>query len=182
MINFQVNSDKALESILYLSNKKPNIDHYHILKMLFYADKEHLNKYGRPIIGDTYIKMDAGPVPSEVLDIINFNCFRFSSKFFDKILESFIVTQSNKKKLISPLRKTNTDLFSESDIECLDAAFDFCKNKTFNELYNITHKEKAWKNAEKNKNMDYELFIQDDNPNKEDIIENLKQESSFLIF
>ncbi len=182
MIKFRVNSDKALEGVLYLANKKPNIDHYHVVKTLFYADKEHLNKYGRPIIGDTYIRMKCGPVPSEVLDIINFNSFKFSSEFFNKILKSFIVTQNGKEKLISPLREANIDLFSESDIECLDTAFDFCKDKTFKDLFDITHKEKAWESAEENKDMDYELLIQDDNPNKEDIIEDLKQESLFLVF
>lgn len=182
MISLQFNKDKALEAVLYQANKNPNIDHYHVVKTLFYADKEHLNKYGRPIIGDTYIKMKCGPVPSGVLDIINFDSFKFDQEFFDKMLRSFIVIQKGKEKLVSPLRKTNTDLFSESDIECLDAAFEFCKNKTFKELLDITHKETAWENAEENESVDYELFLRDDNPNKDDIIEDLRQEASFRVF
>jgi len=33
-------------------------------KLLYFVDKEHLLSYGRTVIGDRYIKMEFGPVPS----------------------------------------------------------------------------------------------------------------------
>ena len=44
-------------------------------KILFYAEKEHINQYARPIIADTYIAMEWGPVPSTIRDMIHLNWF-----------------------------------------------------------------------------------------------------------
>ena len=72
-VRYRVNYDKAIETIVWLASEKPNIDLYHIVKVLFYADKMHVNKYARPITGDTYISMDYGPVPSGVRDLLTEN-------------------------------------------------------------------------------------------------------------
>ena len=66
MVRYEISYDKAIEVLVWLANTKPGIDIYHVCKVLFYADKSHINKYLRPIIGDYYIKMDYGPVPSGV--------------------------------------------------------------------------------------------------------------------
>jgi hypothetical protein len=39
---------KALEVILWLATECPGIDVYHVVKCAYYADKRHLNLYGRP--------------------------------------------------------------------------------------------------------------------------------------
>jgi hypothetical protein len=183
MIVFNTNPDKAIETIVYLANKQPNIEHYHMVKTIFYADKSHLNKYGRPVLGDRYIRMSAGPVPSLVLDIINLDDLTVDSELIEKALNSFTVTQEGKKKLISPKRETDLDEFSESDLECLDEAFDFCIGKDFNELCRISHEEKAWKEAGKNGNvMDYVSILDDDNPLKDGIVADLEEISQCLVF
>ncbi|MDR1391269.1 MAG: SocA family protein [Holosporales bacterium] len=182
MVTFNINPEKAVETIVYLANKKPNIDHYHVVKTIFYADKTHLNRYGRPVLGDKYIKMQAGPVPSLVLDIINLNDHALDPKLVERALDSFIITQDNKKKLISPKREGILDKFSESDLECLDEAFDFCKEKSFKELLNVSHKEKAWKEAENNGEMDYFLMLDDENPLKDGIAEDLLEMPQSLVF
>jgi uncharacterized phage-associated protein len=182
MLSFNTNIDKALETIVYLANKQPNIDHYHIVKTVFYADKEHLNKYGRPILGDVYKKMKAGPVPSLVLDLINFNSLSLAPEVIDKALNAFTVTQDEKRKLIAAKRETDLDEFSGSDLECIDNALDFCKDKSFSELCRISHEEKSWQDAEENGDMDYILFIDDDNPLKDGIVADLLETSSCLVF
>ena len=53
-IEFNTNVNKAIEVILWLANKINGISRHKLLKLLFYADEYHLNKYGRPIIGDKY--------------------------------------------------------------------------------------------------------------------------------
>ena len=70
-IQFKITYDTTIEVIIWLANMKPGIDIYHVAKVFFYADKMHINKYGRPITGDTYFSMKRGPVLSNVLDIID---------------------------------------------------------------------------------------------------------------
>ena len=40
---------------------------------MFFADKEHLLDYGRPITGDSYVAMEHGPVPTSTRDILKFD-------------------------------------------------------------------------------------------------------------
>jgi uncharacterized phage-associated protein len=37
---------------------------------MYFADRKHLEKYGRFICGDSYVAMKHGPVPSEIYDIL----------------------------------------------------------------------------------------------------------------
>jgi len=65
---FSFDRDKALEVILYVSSKVKDL--YHLLKIIYFADKKHLSLYGRFISGDSYIAMNNGPVPSQSYDIL----------------------------------------------------------------------------------------------------------------
>lgn len=177
-ITFRINEDKALEAVVYIANLEPRIDIYHTVKTMFFADKWHLNKYARPVLGDTYMKMNNGPVPSLIKDIIGKTNF-LSLDMLEKISLAFETKGKNKN--IIPKRAADLSLFSESDIECINEALEYCKDKSFSELCNITHQEKAWLNANMNGSMDYELLIDDDNPNKDDIIEDLRESASYLV-
>lgn len=182
MIHFNVNPNKALETIVYLANKKEDLDHYHLVKTIFYADKMHLNNYGRPILGDVYKKMKAGPVPSLVLDLINCNSFMLSPDLLQKSIKAFEIVQKGKQKLVKAKRNADLDEFSQTDIECLDHAFKLCSVKSGKELCNATHEERSWIAAELNGDMDYALFLNENNPLKDDIIQDLKENSSSMVF
>ena len=43
---------------------------YHVLKVIYFADKEHLSKYGRLICDDSYVALTHVPVPRRFFDII----------------------------------------------------------------------------------------------------------------
>src|SRR4051794_4423119 len=61
---------KALEVILWFASRRPGIDIYHIVKGAFYADKEHVAGYGRPIIGDDYRAAPFGPLPQVIYALL----------------------------------------------------------------------------------------------------------------
>lgn len=69
-IGYQVNPKKAIETIVLLSTLKPNIDLYNLGKVIFYAEKDHINHHARPIIGDRHICSYDGPFPSKIRDIV----------------------------------------------------------------------------------------------------------------
>lgn len=70
-IRFPANPAKILEGIVWICDRKPGKGFHYILKTLFYADKWHLSCYGRPVFGDTYIKMPFGPVASLAYNILH---------------------------------------------------------------------------------------------------------------
>ena len=69
-IEFRFNKDKANAVILYLAQKDYGISKMRLLKYVFFADLYHINKYGRPILGDKYVAMDNGPVLSKLYDML----------------------------------------------------------------------------------------------------------------
>ena len=155
-ITFKVNQNKALEAVVYIATQNPGIDIYHTVKTIFYADKKHLNTYGRPILGDLYIKMENGSVPSLIKNIIDQDPF-LSVDFLTKIKNSLEI--KGRYKNITAKREPDYNVFSKSDIECIDYSLAFCKDKSFDQLKNMTHKEQAWIKASMNGGMDYQDMI-----------------------
>ena len=69
-MNVQFDKTKALNSLLYVANRVQRKDFHKIFKIVYFADRQHLADWGRPITGDTYIAMEAGPVPSRMYDML----------------------------------------------------------------------------------------------------------------
>ena len=178
---FTLNALKAIEAIVYLANKKPNMTQYYFMKMMFYADKFHIIKYGMPIIGDRYIKMPNGPVPSFVLDAIHKDGSKLTHEAFQIIEDALDFTKNGNKICTTAKREPKMEYFSDTDIECLDLAFEFCKDKSFATLKNLTHEEPSWVNARDNREMDYKLFVDNNNPGKDAIIADMSDSFGALV-
>ena len=178
-ISHRTNEEKALEALVYVASKWPGIIPFFLAKTFYFAEKDHINRYGRPIIADSYIAMEHGPVPSRIRDYIEGSYLFFENA--EDVPEAISVTRSGKYNEINALRHPRMEFFSKTDIECLDSAIAFCKGKSFPELKRITHSHKAYKESQPNSEIDYELFIDDDNPHRSAIIAEAIEYSSFKI-
>ena len=154
-IHFEFKPNKALEAILYISSKLYSGDagFHKISKIFYFADKMHLQRYGRLICGDHYVAMEHGPVPSNTYDIMK-KVVAYNSTLKDLDFESF----SNDGKKVVPSREANMGLLSESDIECLNESIEFCGEKDFDTLTIISH-DKAWESADVNDSISLESII-----------------------
>lgn len=152
-IKFHFDPEKAVEVILYVANRVGDPSFHRISKILYFADREHLAKYGRFICGDSYVAMKHGPVPSGTYDILKFvrgddglTCNVSRAK------ESFHVDE---RKLIIPSKDANQDLLSESEKECLDGAIVNFGKLSFGKLTKLSH-DKAWDSADENESIEVE--------------------------
>lgn len=179
-IKYRVNSEKAIESILLLSTLENNIDLYHIGKIIFYAEKQHINKYARPIIGDNHICGKDGPFPSKIRDLLQNRDVYLNSEDQENINKSVTIS-GDKYPQISPLREPDMDLFSESDIECLIEAFKKYSHLSFKELRKLTHNELCYNNSVRDEAIDYELLIDNDNENKDDILTEMSETAQYAV-
>ncbi|MDR1829627.1 MAG: SocA family protein [Candidatus Fibromonas sp.] len=129
-IEFKINKQKAIECVLWLIQRGEK-DMYRIWKMMFEAEKYHLNAYGSPITGDAYVAMRYGIVPnwlySEASEQLGIGFARYENSLFAE-------------------RHPIMDLFSESDIEALEHGYKEYAGLSFEEVKNKNHKETAWKN------------------------------------
>ena len=132
---FQFDPEKATEALLYVAARVDGQDLYTTLKVLYLADKYHLHRYGRFIFGDSHHALPNGPVPQGAYDILkgvrgDTNGVRYEPA------EHAIRIAGN---VILPQRDADTDVFSASDLECLNEAIDEFGKLPFGELKKITH-------------------------------------------
>ena len=170
-ISFNANPQKIIEAITWVADRIPGSDRYTILKTLFYADKYHLQKYGRPVTGDTYIKMPAGPVATLAYDIIKRNNFLPREILLAADVAFDAASCTEKYPPIKAKRKPDLDWFSGTDIECLEEASLYCSGKNFSTLKDNTHQEAAWLAASMHGEMNFSLFIDEDIPNRAELLE-----------
>jgi len=178
---YRMDFEKAIEAMVWLANKDPGIDIYHIAKILYYAEKTHLNRYGRPIIGATYIKMDYGQVPSEIRDLITKNVWMVEPDYLNRFSKSIEIDKEPYDKL-KPLRIADINCFSDTDIECLEESLNKYGPLTFEQLKSISHNERTWIETEQNKEIDYLLMIDEENEYREEIIEDIRSTSQYVRF
>ena len=149
-INFPYNSEKATQAVLwFLQAGKGLMDKLQLVKLFFYADREHLARYGRPIIGGTYYAMPNGPVCSELLDDIN-KSSDGSSTF---ILKGHELTANG---------MPDKDWLSESDLDILDEIYRQYGHIDRFKLRDMTHELKAYKKHWPPKNGARELIPYED--------------------
>jgi len=129
-IRFNMNTQKAIESVLWIiQNGESNM--YNIWKILFAAEKYHINKYGRPITGDSYMALEFGTVPSWLYDAT-------------KIKRPGMGFIRNDNSLIAE-RNPMSDYLSQSDVEALNYGMNEYAGLDFRSVKYKNHEEPAWK-------------------------------------
>mgnify|MGYP000014266128 CR=1 FL=1 len=142
MQNCDFDKDAALTSIIYIASKVASPTFHKISKLLYFADKRHLDAYGRFISGDNYVAMKHGPVPSVTYDILKAvrNCGHpaFNASMLEEFRDALEV-KSNYQ--IVPKALPNLEFLSETDLECLEYAIETYGSMSFQELTNLSHDE-----------------------------------------
>lgn len=148
--------DETINAILYILAHSDRTDIHRVCKVLYYADREHLSKYGRSITGDEYIAMKFGPVPSNVEDI--FKALRGRSFFSDNVDDIREKMDFKNDYYLEAKFAPDMDYLSESEVECLDHAIALCRNKDFYELTGMSH-DYAWSNTERDTVMSFRNIL-----------------------
>ena len=156
---------KATQALNFLARKKDgSINKMKAIKLIFLADRLHLRKYGRPVIGDMYWAMKLGPVGSKTkraaeldlpLDVLSYT-------------KKYIKPTDEKKQSLVSIKEPDLEVFSKTDLECLETVYDTFSDKDQFELAELTHKYPEWakyqkelKAGKKRVRMDYDDLFTD---------------------
>lgn len=132
---------KATQALNYFAVKEGGrINKMKALKLLYLADRYHLRKYGRLITNDIYFAMNFGPVPSSAKDIAKGSTFLGD---MEKEYASRYLAVGVPHKLQSRMPPDN-EIFSDSDIEALNFAWDKFGCLSPFQLAQITHQYPEW--------------------------------------
>jgi uncharacterized phage-associated protein len=165
-IRFQTNPRKALEVIVWFANKRPGIDFHSILKLLFFADKDHLNEWGRPIVGDRYNALQYGPVAQMTYDILKRDPLALEEL---KTASTDLPFEVQNSYCVYPHRAPDLDRLSETDVDALEAAWERYAHLDFKERTDESHRHPAYRNAELagRQTMSYADFLEGEMSNPE---------------
>lgn len=171
-LEFRPKLDKIVELLLYLAQEKPGADKYQAVKFFYLADREHLNRYGRPITYEYYYALPYGPVASKAKELIEED--RFTMREAGLVALPFRTERISREGpdradivvLVEPLRDVDFSLFSKSDIRVFDEILVKYGNMDFDQLYKLTHSHEAYTNAwqrrgyQNRSRMNYEEMIE----------------------
>lgn len=100
---------------------------YHILKAVYFADKYHLEHFGRQVNGNTFYALELGPVPSELY------------QFVKEIQKGNVPDFSAKKFNIFCKSTYDPNWLSKSDMEALNYGIHEVKGLTMGEVMDKSH-------------------------------------------
>jgi uncharacterized phage-associated protein len=178
-IRFRFDPEKLVQALTYFAgNGIDDLDKMKVAKLLFHADKYHLLRYGRPVIGDSYACMEYGPVPSTSLNVLSDviagdpDYPPVAKTLFDAYIE---VEKKGKYPVFRAKQAPDLEVFSDSDIEALNYTLSQHGSKSAWQLSQESHDEPAWKIANESRPegssvmMDYRLFFEG-HPEAENIL------------
>ncbi|HEY1203436.1 MAG: Panacea domain-containing protein [Bryobacteraceae bacterium] len=154
MLSFDFRADKFASAVAFLVERRPGLTKKQICKLMYYADKTHLLRYGRPITGDTYYALEQGPIPTRGLNAMN-EAGRVPAD--DEALRAYGKLEGWEFRIY---RGADLKAFSRTDIavlEEIDRKFGGCPAWR---LERMTHREPAWKKAPQNGPMKFEDFFE----------------------
>lgn len=162
MTRFRFKWKKAVEAIDFIAQQKPGITQYYIGKVIFFADREHLLDFGRPITGDKFVAMEHGPVPSAIRDLLKADS-GYPDEMLDYLDSRILIEHKGNKQLVHSKRANKFPSLSGSDMEYLSDSLTNFGNMSFGDLKNISHQDPAYVAAwEKDGNaneMDIDLWV-----------------------
>jgi uncharacterized phage-associated protein len=137
---------KATQALNLLAKKKDGrINKMKAIKLIYLADRLHLRKYGRTIVGDVYWAMKLGPVGSRAKNIAELTNVPVEVLAYAK---KYIKPADAKKQSYASIKAPDFRVFSKSDLECLEAVYARFSDKDQFELAELTHKFPEWEKHE----------------------------------
>ena len=137
---------KATQALNFLARQSPGgrINKLKALKLMFFADRYHLRKFGRPVSECAYYAMTHGPVASEAKhvaeddDLLPAPVRSYVRKFLEK-------TSNYEFASVADVDKS---VFSDSDLEALTFAWENFGYLGQYQIRDLTHCYPEWKRHE----------------------------------
>lgn len=141
------NIEKVANAIIYFIDN--NIEHFgktKLMKIMFFSDKLHLQKYGRTIFADTYYKYDRGPVAHLTYNILNSinevendDLQEYTNDFANRIELTTVNDGDNQITTFIQKQDFRSEIFSKSELSVFDTIAKQYKAYTKDEISKESH-------------------------------------------
>ncbi len=143
-ITFQFSERKAAQAAAFLVKRFAGgvIDRLALIKLLYYAEREFLGRYGRPIFGDRYYSLDHGPIVSRILDLIREDTSDPDNK--DRYWHKYIRRGTYPTVVLG--EDPGEDDLAPVEIDTLNRVIDANKGKSAKQIEDESHQLPEYKN------------------------------------
>ena len=167
MINIQ--EQKAVNAILYFVQNTKGCFKTKLFKLLYFLDFMHFKKHGFSVTGFTYKAFPLGPVPAELLDMMDKN------QYPDLYKESMGVVKEESDRSdrdyfikILPKKKPDLDWFTPNELKVLKQVAEIYEDADTSLIVEATHLlNSPWDKTKKKgmyKEIDIKLALDDETP------------------
>ena len=164
-IRYNFNEKKTINIVLYIAEKLKRRDFHKIFKICYFADREYLSQYGVTITGDTYIAMDAGPVPTKTYDMLKI--VRGDSYMQDtKNLGKYFAIPN--WMFVQPLQKANMDEIAPAEKAVIDKVIERYGDMSYDEIKEKSH-DVAWRSTARDYPISFENMAMEAGMDDEEI-------------
>jgi uncharacterized phage-associated protein len=141
------NTHTIVQALHYVLKRVGAASKLKLVKLLYLADKYHLQLFGRTITADDFIAMKRGPVGSATKDILDFDQDWLDTedvKYSERFLERIGDFDYEAKPIACEY-----EMLSETDKKALDYILDKFGSFSHGQLIELTHKFPEWARHEK---------------------------------
>ncbi|HEX3579086.1 MAG TPA: Panacea domain-containing protein [Thermoanaerobaculia bacterium] len=149
-IRFEFDAEKLVQALaFFVSHGVKDLDTLKAVKLLYFADRKHLLRYGRPILGDDYYCMKNGPIPTNALSQIQDALSPNPTGDHDPLFDDYLgVDRAHQHPRFTPKNEPDVDVFSPSDLEVLGDVVATYGALSAWKLRDLTHLDECVKRAD----------------------------------
>lgn len=148
-----IGKEKYKNIILYFLHKTNNVHlgKTKLMKLIYFLDFDHFEKYSVSVTGDSYCNLRAGPVPDR------------ASLILEEMKKEGLIDISTKqvnnirKYEYTPLVSPNIDIFKITEINMLKEVCKKWEHHSTAEIVNASHGEEPWIATREGENIPYAL-------------------------
>lgn len=150
----KINEKKYKNAIIFFAKKIQNgtLGKLKLMKLLYYLDFDHFEKYGESVTRDEYLRFENGPVPRMAEKLIK----QMNGKEI-KIIRRKIREGMNDQMHIEAVTDFNLNVFTKEELVMLEEVATKWDKFTGTEMKMATHGEAPWISTKPNEVIDYNL-------------------------
>jgi uncharacterized phage-associated protein len=134
-----------------------------LMKLFYFLDFMHLKAYGSPVTYDTYVKMEHGPIPSFIKNLVDTATDDIDSSVLADTINIETPPGTNMYRVLSKRKFLESDkkYFSPTELDILAKVCARFGDKNTQYIEDISHKEAAWIETTLLDKIPYELAAKD---------------------
>ena len=134
-----------------------------LMKLFYFLDFVHVKKYGTPVTYDRYVKLEHGPIPSVIKNLVDEAGDDIEHSVLADVIDIERPEGIDMYRVIPRRKFTKEDkgLFSESELEVMTQICARFTNKNTDFIEKISHKEAPWLKTNIFEDIPYSLAADD---------------------